>query len=900
MTSPSVMDKQPLPRRRRLTYGKRTRLPGSSYDFDGSSKPASLPIPSKAAKPKTASVALANERSVFDVPLSDEEDAKPKQITGRLKKVQKSEARIEAQDSGLSQYIELQRKEDPSPASSTTSKKRKRDAPAERPSPGGTNKQRAEEVITERQHGEDLVLQKAKDLKIGVLPSKSDPKRPQPRNRKTSPRIALAIEKSTKPLLATTFESTIDLSSNLRVTDNGAQKTSQSPPHTPTKDTTPMRHAQERSKSTSTKPTTLSVQTSPQLRPSLTPQQSQIWNRLFQDDEQVVRQHLDPESPPNLPAMKGFPSTQQPARRRLIDTLLPSSDTSRPLEDDDGSDFSSENEEDSNTPKGPSQQKPGSAAVSQQSTLPVGGPRRTYASQRSFLQEQSTQLEDLLSMPFEIPISPVAQSRGRRDFSSTFLAPTAPSEEEEEEESREMKSIHELRAAGDSQRQDDEINLLLEDLTDGPHSIMSIRRSGGLDLAQKLADENFRDRFMQHGHVRRAFSTCRRIEDPILGTAIVSAMTWILVAPASKHNGASIVDAGIIELITRMLDFDKDVLVLAKDRSSNMSRLAQANVKDFSESIRQSSWWKTAKLATVSPQLVALKGLEVLVRKLREAGNMDDILGVKLVGRLLDTLQSFCRQIATQSKPLPVTTTAPLEIILSCMESYTVSPACAQDKLIWPMSNLHKLVNAVDATLCNSPTATECLALRTCLNLANNSKRNSEAFAKPALISKMTSTITSGLESISAVPADDTDHQQPPHGFDVLVLALGALINLAEWSASVRAATLAHAAPQLASMLAFFNARHALAATVASLAESHANVAYGYLAVLLCNLCASAPLRAHIQVRLPNARLAVLGDAVDEFIAHHKVVDTREQGTEVWAAFTERLQAVADALRRVA
>jgi len=26
----------------------------------------------------------------------------------------------------------------------------------------------------------------------------------------------------------------------------------------------------------------------------------------------------------------------------------------------------------------------------------------------------------------------------------------------------------------------------------------------------------------------------------------------------------------------------------------------------------------------------------------------------------------------------------------------------------------------------------------------------------------------------------------------------------------------------------------------------------------------------------------------------------REQGTEVWAAFTERLQAVADALRRVA
>lgn len=919
MTSSSAnSDMDSRPARRQLTYGRRARALEISYDIDGSTKAKLKKAATKLTKPQTTLIppqnvsrqsSLNGDLSVFDVPLSDEEDLRPKPTNGRLKKPLTAVATIESAKQEISSSVTnvAHYDEEASPSSSTAFGKRKREGQVEKSSVHKLSPA-AKELALQSNRKSDVFLRTDESIHVGPVfetSSARNIKQPQSKElqiKTRTPATSRQHKKSLSPsippvALPSSFIRNLEVINDVPVVI--------SPPKRLAKANSPTHPSEPRSFSTPIKLSGPTPRLTPSTRPSVTPQQSQIWNRLFIDDSQAALEHRISQSPPTLPTLRASTSTHNPVRRRLIDTLLPSSENSRLFEEDEESVSASESHDDEKTPKGAlhSQSRSDLAAVSQQSIFLDCGPRRTYAVERSFLQEEATQLEDLLLMPLDHVSSPVAQFRGRRDFGRqsgpTVPEPIDASDEDDGEDDGGMKSIHELRAAGDSQRQDDEVNLLLEDINDGPHSTLSIRRSSSLELSQKLADTGFCDRFIQHGHVRQTFMSCRNVEDPILGTAMLTAMILIITTPTSRHTASQLLEVGVLELITRMLSFEKDVLILAKDRKNNMSKSGQDGVRDFKAFIGGSTWWQVAGLSVVvSPQLVALKGFDALVRKLRETGHMEQILGPKLAGILLEVLHSLCQQISSKPTFLSKDVTSPLTIVLSILESHTVSQACALDRTVWTTGRLQKLVEQIYSILklqCDASTIIHCLGLRICLNLANNSKRNSEAFAKPELISTMLSMSISGLASIS----EDEVEDEEPRSFDVLVLSLGALINLAEWSEKVRTSVLDSEAKQLMTLLDLFIQRRKIVSSVESLVESHANVAYGYLSVLLGNLCSSSALKSTIQSRLPGGQLVVLVEAVDEFIAHHKVVDGREQGTEVWAAFTDRLQTVSNSLKQI-
>ncbi len=80
-------------------------------------------------------------------------------------------------------------------------------------------------------------------------------------------------------------------------------------------------------------------------------------------------------------------------------------------------------------------------------------------------------------------------------------------------------------------------------------------------------------------------------------------------------------------------------------------------------------------------------------------------------------------------------------------------------------------------------------------------------------------------------------------------------------------------------------------------------MAYGYLAVLLGNLCLDGQVKQHVRSRLPGATLRPLSMAVSEFLHYHRKVDDQLQSSQGGEGgqggadgFTERLQAVVDAL----
>lgn len=86
--------------------------------------------------------------------------------------------------------------------------------------------------------------------------------------------------------------------------------------------------------------------------------------------------------------------------------------------------------------------------------------------------------------------------------------------------------------------------------------------------------------------------------------------------------------------------------------------------------------------------------------------------------------------------------------------------------------------------------------------------------------------------------------------------------------------------------------------------KTHSNVAFGYLAVLLGNLCLNRRVKQQVCAQLPGATLRPLSDAVGEFLHYHKKVDDQFQsadGDDATAqdGFTARLQMMVDRLNEI-
>lgn len=87
--------------------------------------------------------------------------------------------------------------------------------------------------------------------------------------------------------------------------------------------------------------------------------------------------------------------------------------------------------------------------------------------------------------------------------------------------------------------------------------------------------------------------------------------------------------------------------------------------------------------------------------------------------------------------------------------------------------------------------------------------------------------------------------------------------------------------------------------------ESQSNVAFGYLSILLGNLCQNTAVRNVVRSKMPKENLGPLVSAVQEFVSHNQKVDeqrrevTGGEGESWHKKFTERLEQVANRLKAI-
>jgi hypothetical protein len=244
---------------------------------------------------------------------------------------------------------------------------------------------------------------------------------------------------------------------------------------------------------------------------------------------------------------------------------------------------------------------------------------------------------------------------------------------------------------------------------------------------------------------------------------------------------------GVIPMLSRMLDSPRDICQIAKDKKTNMSKIAISQVSELRLLIEKSPAFAGTLSKVISPQLIALKVLDTLVRNFRAHGSADEILSSPALHGLVRLVTSF-----SQSEQYPNLLKTHglqlLELPLSTLEAYTMGGYGSFEAQV-PKEELVKLADLFPAMLGWTNTTEDLgplllLLLRLIINITNNRPLPCEHLADSPLMLSLVALIQQKFTELEG----KLEEQARLLSLDLLILSLGLMLNLAEMSSGVRAA----------------------------------------------------------------------------------------------------------------
>lgn len=618
---------------------------------------------------------------------------------------------------------------------------------------------------------------------------------------------------------------------------------------------------------------------------TLTPKQTQLWADLLEPTVtphtgmkklSITEDTVQRKPTRGAPAILQRSSSDVPVRRtRITDRLKASARNSSDDESQDEEDVpvrsvpslkpavsgtSTSQESNSFSQVDRSQDRPAKPTAS--------GSLITYSQQRSHLADDDIESALMMDISMETPERPAAKSRriGRPAVASR----TTPHVDEELDDAPAAvpRTIHELRAGGRNARIRGEIEDLVGEIADHSSTARSRRRGALLDLTTRLLDKTFAEQINSHGFDNALLNQCRTPTDPASDFLLATSLLLLLQSEPPKHTLVSFGE--VLPYICKLLAESTDIAKVIKERRCNMSRSAQGDVIALSDKVKNfQGLWSDTQPTHMSSRLIALKITDIVVGKLREAGDKSELVASEALTLLVPKdILSGLQSNATKAFEAG--------IILSILEALKASSPAGS----WPDTCI-SLVATLPATFAmhwQVPAGTKWLAYRLCANVTNESSVMRTAFIEQDAVRHLMAEIVTGLEHMHNPPvAADVPDANPARDFDILVLAIGTLINLTEHSAVAQQHAIDEAAlPSLTSIVNAFLEGQKRAEEAESVEQSAANVAYGYLAIMLANLCQDSGARHMIRSLLPGGKLDVLVAAVDEFVQHHQRVDGME------------------------
>lgn len=388
--------------------------------------------------------------------------------------------------------------------------------------------------------------------------------------------------------------------------------------------------------------------------------------------------------------------------------------------------------------------------------------RLTYAKARSYLQE--TNPEDALLISMDLDDDLGFDSQNKEGLS-----------EDDEDPTSQVRARHELKRQGQQTWFNDEAEMLINDIS--AKSSKSIRRGAMLELCTKMADPTFANQLLDSSLAHHLFKHITSNGEVIFDFATTVMIVFIL----GTHPTYTVLDqvyrAGIVATLVRLASNDEDITRIAKDRKTNLSKIAQESVGMFRKLVQESSIWSAAKPEKVSPQLIALKALESLIFGLRSTGNTESLLDQETISQLVYIASKPCER--WKSKLAYKEDAQVLDMIFSILEAASVAN---QKPLIWSTQVLQRLAEMIPIFLAPDVSASTMLAVKLCMNLTNNKPKACQPFSSRAFVQPLISSITLKFRLLHT----GLKQGQQIEVLESLILSLGAMINLAELSDQAR------------------------------------------------------------------------------------------------------------------
>ena len=431
---------------------------------------------------------------------------------------------------------------------------------------------------------------------------------------------------------------------------------------------------------------------------------------------------------------------------------------------------------------------PAAAASSQEDV-----PKVTYARQRSYLTENALEGNEQFSMPieFDSDCRPGRRRRGERSV-LPVISPLVGSQEEESAvggpSGRGVRSIHELREAGEKHKFVHGVESLLDDLEDKESWTLSQKRSTLLTLATKLAVPECALRFIECGLEQRLFDLEHSENDPIASFVLASTIMFLFCNRSSKSPISRSQYAGVKEFLVALLTAEEDVTRLARDRRNNMSRVSRSELLAFRTLVEQSPIWRYKRPGKISSQLIVLTVLDTMIHKVREAGDGSGFLSQDTLEQLVEISQLHRSSKSGSSENLECDA-ATGRLALSILDACTMAGRPTTDAVKWSSGFAAKvlaLLPPMSGTFGGDAAESRNLVLRLYLNLTNNDPSLCDKFAKSKVITAIFDIVDSHFLALSQNTASEVGTPL----LDNLILSLGSLINVVEFSDAARGAFL--------------------------------------------------------------------------------------------------------------
>ena len=533
----------------------------------------------------------------------------------------------------------------------------------------------------------------------------------------------------------------------------------------------------------------------------LTPKGVKMWNDLLGEDsdEDSKPKELERSAENIHYGVKEHQSSSRNRklpRRRLIDSLVEQSKNPRsmldlypdveevtPIDSDLARPSQSAQKQEIVSTQTPNVQTSPEKVNSSSKTVGLGqgsqtlGAKITYSRQRSMLAEQDLAKETNFDIPLHegLPLAKLQNRRGSIPVLEPLHSLHESAEAEDGNTGVAIRTIHELRQAGAESRFKDEVEDLLDRIGKPAPQNMT-RRSGLMELAERMRDKLFYTKFISNGIDQRLFLHLGQEQDVISGFILVSLLVPVLDAGITPMVVTQLRRQGITRLLIRLISVDDSILAISKARKSNMSKLAQATLLEQHEAFLQLRVWGDLRPQAISPRTASLRCLELMVRQSREAGDTGDIISKELVSNLFAILKDSYDNKATTADAVD------FQLALSTLVSHSLNPMTGIEEFLPIVKNI------LEATMkSSSESPTVILLLRLVLNTTNNSPAASDAFASPEILQLMCRAVIEKFRMLSGFIIEDKRLGLVDH----LVLILVVMINIAELSIRARRCFLA-------------------------------------------------------------------------------------------------------------